>query len=114
MIPRSIRNNACKIWLQSDGRVEKKGGGVQTHIHTGTQTHKRILKLYMVEGSTAKQIKCNIYTNAINTSTGILDIITTTSSETVYGCITSDIKYIFKTHRSTYKQGCGQIYTLSP
>ena len=36
-----INLHACQIWLQSDGRVEKKGG----HI----QTHKGILQLYIVE-----------------------------------------------------------------
>ena len=25
--------HACQIWLQSDGRVEKKRGGVQTDTH---------------------------------------------------------------------------------
>ena len=30
--------HACQIWLLSDGRVEKKGGGYrQTHAHAHTQ-----------------------------------------------------------------------------
>ena len=41
-----LPEHVCQIWLQSDGRVEKKGGGVQTHRQADRQ---RFLQLYIVD-----------------------------------------------------------------
>ena len=45
---------ACQIWLQSDGRVEKKGGvQTDTHTHAHARTHAHThTQLYIVDDTT--------------------------------------------------------------
>ena len=54
-----------QIWLRSDGRVEKKGGGVQTDRQAGRQADRqtdrqRFLQLYIVDMQLYTLIFCSI------------------------------------------------------
>ena len=45
----------CQTWLQSDGRVEKKGGkNTHTDRQTDRQTDKGMLELYIVDKNTGE------------------------------------------------------------
>ena len=58
----------CQIWLQSDGRVEKKGGGGDRQTDRGT------LQLYIVDNQITKPGKLRMRAGKNSKSVGILSV----------------------------------------